>query len=710
LPPVLRTFYAEGDLSGLISFVPASSEYLSSSGADLSNGTGDFELVMYVQIPDTTPTVTRTFIGHWGAVLGDRGMRMRLLTTGALQITINDTDVLDNITTGTSVWTDAGWTDGTAGWLRIRLDADDGASDSAWVIDFSFDPVDTDVDSISWSNFANPGSSGAVVALRNPTGIPWEIGGANSGVDPWDGDIHYAEFWRDGWNSGGTKVFEADFRHGPVVFDFPDKLAAVDWTVGGGTPDITGTQPIAEQDTAFAVAQVTKTVTVGLATETDTALPIQAPVLVNLATETDTAQQIGGIAYGLQAISVETDSANAVTIVKTDVVLQATETDTAQPVTILKTEVAGLATETDSALTVDAITKDYTALLATETDSVPAVVTVAKAATAGQALETDTALPIVTEQIIAVNQATETDSAQAPSVAKFLIYTGDLGAYDGFLDLDSAGSGSRIGLPDWNNGSDHGFTDPSSSLEVRIDINIVSGFGTSENIIACASGSSNRQWAITASVGSITNIAYAFSTGGTTWNTFVEGSGGSMAGNKRMQLRVVHIGTAVTLYERNPATHDLPLDNDSNWTEVGSFPSEDNVNTMADELSGFRIATGLTGGLIHQDIVYEAWVKYDGVKQAWLIGGDTLIDAGNNRVTDELGNFWGWLTETDPTVTANGTRGFCVEEDSAFAVTVIKTAVVAQAVETDTALAAIVPLAPMKQPLAWQRRLIALSL
>jgi hypothetical protein len=228
-----------------------------------------------------------------------------------------------------------------------------------------------------------------------------------------------------------------------------------------------------------------------------------------------------------------------------------------------------------------------------------------------------------------------------------------MAAYTGLLDLISAGGGTRIGVPDWDNLSDHGFTDPSTSIEVRIDINIVSGFAVSENIIACASGTNNRQWAITASVGGITQWAYAFSTGGTTWNTFVESGVSGLDENKRIQLRLVHSGTTVTMYDRDPAVHNQNLDNDSNWSLRATHTSQDNVNTMADELSGFRLATGLTGALIHSDILYETWVKYDGTKVVHLIGGNATIDAPSNTVTDELSVSWGWTTDTDPTVTAN---------------------------------------------------------
>jgi hypothetical protein len=226
-------------------------------------------------------------------------------------------------------------------------------------------------------------------------------------------------------------------------------------------------------------------------------------------------------------------------------------------------------------------------------------------------------------------------------------------AYTGFIDLNSAGGGSRIGVPDYANGSDHGFADPATSIECRVDIKIVSGFGNSENIFACASGSSNRQWAVTASVGGITQWAYAFSTGGTVWNTFVESGTSGLDENKRIQLRVVHSGTTVTMYDRDPAVNDLDLDDDTNWTTRATHTSQDNVNTMADELSGFKLGTGLTGALIHADILYEAWVKYDGAKVVHLIGGNATIDAPTNTVTDELAVSWGWLTDTDPTVTAN---------------------------------------------------------
>lgn len=228
------------------------------------------------------------------------------------------------------------------------------------------------------------------------------------------------------------------------------------------------------------------------------------------------------------------------------------------------------------------------------------------------------------------------------------------GAFAGYLDLDSAGSGSRIGVPTYANGNDHGFSDPVSSLEFRLDINIESGLGTSETIFGSAGGTNERQWGFGVGATS-TDVRYFMSSNGTTWGYVSADTTVGLTQGTRIQLRVVHSGTTVTIYSRDPATHDLNLDNDANWTTELTDSGADNISGMADEVAAYRFATDTagTGSALQGIKIHEVWVKHDGQKTVHLIGGRVSIDATNNRVTDELGVNWGWGTETDPTVTAN---------------------------------------------------------
>jgi len=231
-------------------------DYLNSS-AGPSSGTGDFEAVIYIDNPDWTPIANMTLMARYGSTNANRSFRWRILSGNNFQVTFNDGGIIRNIGTGVT-----GYTDGVGRWLRLRFDADDGASSDDWFIDSSTESPSLDPADITWNNDFNPTPFGAVVTLNDPASEPYEIG-ANEGAELITGDIYYAEFWRDGWRGTGTRVYAADFRSGPPTFPRTDSVASFVWQENGD-PAITlptsGTTLYTPTITAVGVVVVTPAV------------------------------------------------------------------------------------------------------------------------------------------------------------------------------------------------------------------------------------------------------------------------------------------------------------------------------------------------------------------------------------------------------------------------------------------------------------------
>lgn len=153
--------------------------------------------------------------------------------------------------------------------------------------------------------------------------------------------------------------------------------------------------------------------TVGLATETDTALGLAGVQIrgAGLAAETDTALALAGVSVRSAGLASETDSAFALAAKQITATGLAIESDTAFALAAGTPNGVGLAEETDTAFALAAKQIAATGLV-TETDTaLPLTVTVARQA--GLAAENDSAFALAAVQKTAVGVAVETDSAFA---------------------------------------------------------------------------------------------------------------------------------------------------------------------------------------------------------------------------------------------------------------------------------------------------------
>jgi hypothetical protein len=162
------------------------------------------------------------------------------------------------------------------------------------------------------------------------------------------------------------------------------------------------------------------TSTLGLATETDTALGVTAAKVVTLgqATETDAALGATAAKTMTMGLATETDTALAVTATKAATLGIATETDSALGMTASKVYTLGLATETDEALGMTSgASASFEFSLAAEVDAALGL-TAAKVVTLGLATEVDLAVGFTATKSYSLGIATETDSALGLALTK----------------------------------------------------------------------------------------------------------------------------------------------------------------------------------------------------------------------------------------------------------------------------------------------------
>jgi len=174
-----------------------------------------------------------------------------------------------------------------------------------------------------------------------------------------------------------------------------------------------------EADSALALGQNLKSITLNIATETDAALAtsVLKSLQLGIAAEVDSALAIAGLARMVQlGIATETDAALALTVAKLTQLGIATETDTALALTAAKLFQLGVATEVDSALALS-VQKLVQLGIATEVDSALALVT-GQIIQLGIATESDTALALTTAKLAQLGIATEDDLALAVTAAK----------------------------------------------------------------------------------------------------------------------------------------------------------------------------------------------------------------------------------------------------------------------------------------------------
>ncbi|MEE8551490.1 MAG: hypothetical protein V3T08_09595 [Gemmatimonadota bacterium] len=256
-------------------------------------------------------------------------------------------------------------------------------------------------------------AGGGGFAGRTPTITRFGTTGSNHAGRHYAGDVSICWVFLSALTGIQIQQLSADI-YGPLRPDF--RIIGRAPAAGGQTISV---GLATETDTAFGIS-IVKTAPVGLAQEADTALAIivAKAVTAALAQETDTGLGVSHSRALALALALETDSALALTIAKNLAVALAQETDTAFPVSSGSVIAVGLAQEADTALAV-AFSRALQVGLASESDTALAAQAL-RTIGIGLALEMDSALAATHSRGAAVGLALETDSAFALSILKEL--------------------------------------------------------------------------------------------------------------------------------------------------------------------------------------------------------------------------------------------------------------------------------------------------
>lgn len=184
---------------------------------------GDIDIRVHLTLDDWT-NIDQNFVANRGGV---GGWRFRTHASGPSRLQWNWR--VDDTTQKFVNTTDAVWTPpaaGTAKWLRVTMDADDGADNH--IVTF----YDSD-DGAAWNQIEQ--KSGAGATSIGDDNDPLEVGSDGGGASPMAGRVHYAEV-RDGIDGTVVVVFDPENDASLTAQQLPTSFEAATgetWTLNG---------------------------------------------------------------------------------------------------------------------------------------------------------------------------------------------------------------------------------------------------------------------------------------------------------------------------------------------------------------------------------------------------------------------------------------------------------------------------------------------
>lgn len=148
-----------------------SGNYASTPDAAALDITGDIDLRVHVALDDWTPAAQNTVIGKYTSGTNNRSYQLAVTTSGQLTFGWSN-DGTATLAESSGVAT--GFTDGTAHWIRVTLDVDNGASDA--VARFY-----TSENGSTWTQLGADQLVGATTSIFSGTAV-LELGSQNAGT------------------------------------------------------------------------------------------------------------------------------------------------------------------------------------------------------------------------------------------------------------------------------------------------------------------------------------------------------------------------------------------------------------------------------------------------------------------------------------------------------------------------------------------------
>jgi hypothetical protein len=226
--------------------MPGSDEYIETQETpDLSNASGDLEIIMHITPDDWTPSSPKDYAAQDGDAASAYGFIYSLRQTGEMRLTIGDGSSTTSFGGNTlALARQVTSTQGNGLWIRAVYDHSAGRVDHYE----SADSIDTAVDDISWTAAGSPtGTARSIVSQSRKVTV-----GASNDESPayfCDGKISYFEFWTDGFSTvanHGDLTLRMDLRTGPDFTGSP-ATRADDFDAAGITWEEKGTAPVYTQ-------------------------------------------------------------------------------------------------------------------------------------------------------------------------------------------------------------------------------------------------------------------------------------------------------------------------------------------------------------------------------------------------------------------------------------------------------------------------------
>lgn len=194
--------------------------YFSTPDSIAASITGDIDIRLKLAADDWTPAATDSVIGKWEAE-GVQSYILRILTSGVLRLTYTadgTTDINRDSTAAT------GLTDGTANWIRVTLDVDNGAAGN----DVNFY---TSTDGVTWTQLGTTVTNAGATSIFDSTAAV-EVAARNTGTaEPFAGKVYRAQIY-----NGINGTLAVDFNAGDALVGgttWTSRTTGEVWTVNG---------------------------------------------------------------------------------------------------------------------------------------------------------------------------------------------------------------------------------------------------------------------------------------------------------------------------------------------------------------------------------------------------------------------------------------------------------------------------------------------
>jgi hypothetical protein len=200
-----------------------SGQYASTPDTAALSITGDIDIQAKVALTDWTPSAVQGLVFKYGLATF-RSYRFQVDTAGTLTLTWSTDGTATNTRTSTVA---TGFADGAERWVRVTLDADNGASGHDAIFW-------TSTDGAIWSQLGTTITTAGTTSIFDSSSL-LAVGADSNGNTPANGTV-YRAIVKNGID--GTTVFDADFSTQTA-----DALAFTESSTNAATVTINGTNP-----------------------------------------------------------------------------------------------------------------------------------------------------------------------------------------------------------------------------------------------------------------------------------------------------------------------------------------------------------------------------------------------------------------------------------------------------------------------------------